>query len=212
MIRNSRLTCVVAALAISALFPSLTRAEIGHYRAQAVIASANFLEIDPTGCIWTYADLSVTEGRIRNEPGLGPPSTGLVLYIHQSDYCDGNYLTEYDLSAWTSIPADAFVVQGALRSASVQVTVDVENRWTRITQPAVINVTWIGDGDILRGHSNSQSTFPGGRNIWQSSGVSRTATPSGSIVLQSMTLTGTDGVYGRLESDHSTYLSIFPNR
>jgi hypothetical protein len=212
MFCSLRLTCVVAGLAASALVPSSTSAVIDQYRAQGGIATSSFLDIDSTGCIWTYADVSVTEGRIGNGPRQDPSSTWLVVFIYQSDVCLGHYLSENELYAYTPIPADAFRLHGALQSASLQVTVDVENRWTATTQPVTIDLTWTGNGDILRGQSNSQSTFPGGRYLWRSNGSSRTATPSGSITLQSMTLTGSDAAYGRLESGHSASTIIYNNR
>ena len=212
MFRSLRLTCVVAALAASALISSPTSAVVDQYRAQGGSATATFMDIDSTGCILTYADVSVTEGRILDVSRQEPSSTWLVVFIYQSDLCLGHHLTENELHAHTAIPADAFRIKGALHSASLlQVTVDVENRWTATLQPVTIELTWTGDGDISRGHSTSQSIFPGGRYLWRSNGSFTTATPSGSIKLRSMTLTGSHGAYGRLESGHSASTVIYYN-
>lgn len=207
MFRNLRPTfAAVAALAI--LAPCLAGAEAIHYRSSGDSAYASFYDVDATGCIWRYTDVSVTAGRFRTEPGPSLPQTYLDLSVFEYDYCQFIQISSVFASA--TIPDDAFRLQGALQSASVQATVDAYDWVTGTFEPVTVDLVWAGDGDIYRGHSTNHTQYPGGRYFTRSSGSTRLATPSGSVTVRSTNLVaGAESVYGSLSSGQSAITSIF---
>ncbi|HVG09901.1 MAG TPA: hypothetical protein VNM67_19525 [Thermoanaerobaculia bacterium] len=202
MFRNLRLSC--AALALSVLVPSLVGAEVIHSRFRGESASATFYE-HSTYCIQTYTDLSVTE--IANNGDNGQ----LSLYVSEYDRCEDTYSTVF--YAWASLPRAAYSTSGGhLSTASLRFTVV---GYGRAGDPgsAALDLTWTGTGEIYNGRSTTSGQWGSfGRFMTQSSGSSRDATVSGSLIVESRNLAATEEAYGALEiSSEASKTIYFPH-
>lgn len=180
----------VAALAPSPLALSLARPETTSYTSRGNSAVARFSEVDPTGCVQTETALFVKEGRMRAEPGPVEPSTSIDFFTYDYNACNREYTLV--LHGFTAVPADAVHFRGqGLQSASLQVTIPVEHHLadgTVTTVPVSFDLVWTGEGDVSRGLSIYRNGHRGFSYMTRSSGSSRDATISGSILWGSRNL------------------------
>jgi hypothetical protein len=194
------LTCAV--LALSALVPSPARAEITHYRIQGATASATFYE--RTSCLDTYTDLSVAEIK-------GSDEASLTISVAEYEFCKGIYRSAFYASV--SIPADGFRITGHLSTVSLQLTVQGQGR-TGAPESMALDLTWTGKGEVYTGRSTTWGYWGTSvRTMVRSSGTSRDAVLSGSLILESRNLADTEEAYGTLElSREGSKTIVHPNK
>lgn len=192
-----------AALAASPLAPSLAGPETESYSSRGNGAIAHFS--DATGCVRTETALYVKEGRTQSEPGPAETSTSIDFFSYDYDACKGRYTAVR--SGFAAVPADTVRFQGqGLQSASLRVTIQVENRAAGgivTTVPVSFDLVWTGEGEVSRGHAVYQNGHQGFSYRTRSSGSSRDATVSGSILFESRDLAASPETSASLEYHQS---------
>jgi len=187
MFRNLRLVCA-AALVASSLLPSLASAAVVYrYRSAGASASAIFISVDPTGCLYTDISLFVYERRVREGPGQPEHETWIDLFGFQLDACNGNSVS--NLYASTIIPDGDFRAHG-LESASLQTTIEVPE----YAVPMTLDLVWTGEGEISGSRRTRTGRYRGSVGMYMMlyKGVFRSADVSGSILFDSRNLADTD--------------------
>lgn len=196
----------LAATLVLALVPIAASAENYHYQFRGSSAHASFSDVDSTGCISTYASVSLYENRFQQQPGPPQEEAALDVYLYQYDFCQNVYL--FYGGGWASLPAQAFSTSNSLQSASVTATVDIYD-WFSGTQTSVsIDLDWTGVGDTFHGTSRYQTISPHYKSISRSSGSSREAQVAGTILLGTTNL-ATGSSWASLHSSQSGYLNVW---
>ena len=177
-----RLTFTAAALAVSALVPTLASAEAFQYRSSGFGASAGFNSYSE--CLQSQVGLTVGEGRSSEKPGE-KSFAFLILFVFEYDTCT----TEEDpvlISAsffHGEIPIDSFSTHGGLHAASLQVTVEAYNEFTGEFDLVTLDVSWTGEGERTHGHSHENQAYPGFRQISHMIGSYRNASVTASALV-----------------------------
>jgi hypothetical protein len=144
MSRKLRLICAVA-LALSVLLPSLASAQTE----DLYDAFAYFYHPDPNGCDLYETYFDVYERRTQPESKPVEHSTTIAIQSSHYDVCSDVYSM---IEGSAVIPASAFRHQGD-KAASLQVAVNVTNRWGGEVVPLVIDLNWtcVSDPQGYRG-------------------------------------------------------------
>jgi hypothetical protein len=189
--------CVLALLALitAALLPSVARAETTVSRFKGISAYASFTSIDPTGCIYSYTDVSVYENVSRTSGSSSEYSVAYA-YFFQYDYCQNLYLNDFYGSA--NLAPNAFDTRGKLRSAHLVTTMDVYSYQTNSTFQVSIDLTWTGVGDIVRGNSHYRTSYPNYKIMSHQVGSSSAANVTGTVLLGDTNLTPQPSDYATL--------------
>lgn len=184
-----RSTCalrLLAAVLAVLVLPSMALAATDVYHFRGKTAVMEFFETDPTGCIYTSVTVFATESRYHSAPGSPTSSAWADVSIYQWNSCTyEDLICAYGSSA---LPSGAFTMANNLSSATVNATVETYDYCSGISQPASFAVTWTGDGQIVRGKSNSSYHYPGYHTSYRSNGSSSDATGSGSMTVGGTTV------------------------
>ena len=161
-----------AALRVSAKAPS-------HFKLQIKdrAANASFSSLDPSGCVETFVFVFGSNETVKQS---GKPATGplAVVQLSQFDFCN-NTIGEY-----FGIAEDAaFEVGQKLDRAHLKATVPGFLDETGVEAPAVVDLTWIGAGDLFSQTDRSRVKFPGSMLTQYFKGTFRPAQVSGTVTI-----------------------------
>jgi hypothetical protein len=174
-------TAIATALTLLSLttVPALA-ATATKYQFKGENASAYFYQSDDC----SYTDVSVYgfDNVTKSGPGAPISRTGASLYYSSYNYCTGEYF--YGNGFSENIP----FTSNKLNSATLNGTFTVYDYYSATSKTATVNLSWIGTGDTYRGKYQSRSQGPGYTSIYRSSGSSRDAQVSGTIVLDGKNL------------------------
>jgi len=182
-----RYTCVfslLAALLTTLALPSTALAETSHFRGKT--AGGDFYSFDEASCISTSIYTFATESRSQVSGGGSTDGTSASISIYQWNDCTYEEVT--CLYGSISPSNSEFNMAGNLASATLNATFQTYDCLTGATQPVSAAITWTGEGDISRGHSNSSYSYGGYRTSYRSNGQSRYATLGGSVTFGGTTL------------------------
>lgn len=193
--------CALALLSLlAAVLPTAARAETTTSRFKGISAYASFVSIDPTGCIYTYTDVSVYESVSRTS-GTSTDYSAAYLYVSQYDNCQYTYLNGFYGVAYLA-PKD-FDTRGGIRTARLVTTMDVTDYQTNTTLPVSIDLTWIAVGDIARGNSHYRTSYPSYRVMSHQVGSSSAASAAGTIILGGANVAPQPSEYGSIYENQS---------
>jgi hypothetical protein len=184
---------------ISAAYEPPTGATVIHYQGQA--AWASFFRYDESGCIYTAADLNVSENMTR-QSGSGSETTfaeSLSIGFWQYDVCSGQYL----LSAYASfplveLPGSEFTLTKGAKSAALKAIIPLVSWPNGTSFDVLVDLTWTATDSPSRSRYTSQSMGPGYMYRSQTNGLSSPAAMSGTL---------SDGVINLGAADSYGYIS-----
>jgi hypothetical protein len=171
-----RITMRTVVCAITAAI-SLQAAEVIHFRdegAEAFFTASN-------GCVVTSYQVTATNGRSHSPSNPVQMQTTAFVAINRFDVCTQIPL----MSAWGAAPLSSSEFQLAqnLSSASLHVSVPMQDGLSGQTFTAEIALTWTATDEMTHGISITHTSAPGMRVNGRSHGSSRVAAVSGSIVV-----------------------------
>ena len=201
--------CALALLALfaAAILPSAASAETSVSRFKGISAYASFTNIDPTGCIQSYTDVSVYD-TVSRVSGTTTEYSVAYIYFFQYDYCQNLYLN--DFYGYAELAPNAFDTRGKLRSAHLVTTIDVYSYQTNTMSQVSVDLTWTGVGDVVRGNSHYRNSYPNYRISSHQVGSSTAATAEGTVLLEGTNLTPQPSEYANLYESQSG--SVVVNR
>lgn len=196
----------LAATLVLGLVPAAASAENYRFQFRGSSAYASFWDTDTTGCISTYASVSLYENRFKEQPGPPQEEPALDVYIYRYDYCQDIY--HFYASGHATLSPDAFSLSNSLQSASVTATVDVFDWITGEQSSVSVDLDWTGVGETFHGSSRYQTITPHYKYISRSSGSSRDAQVAGTILMGATNLAvGTS--WASLNSNQSGTLAVW---
>lgn len=184
MYRKPGLTCAAVVLAVGLLLPAAARAKAFQLHSNGPTAVAAFYSFSE--CLLSEVWFSVSEVRVREVPTHSELGVYLILFIFEYDTCtsEEDPVLISENYYFGPIPADAFSTQGNLRSASLQVTVDAYNGFAGELEPVTLDMTWTGEGKVIRRHSHGHQKYPGFQQIFHTYGTERSAIAAGSVLVK----------------------------
>jgi hypothetical protein len=189
---------IFAILAVSTTFnPALAATADVYQQVKGDAADTTFFHFD--GCISSY--VQVTANTNTTKGGTSSSSTYAYVYVNWQNYCTNEYLYA---SGYGDPATYQFSVSGS--TAVLKGSFAVYKYWTGLQYgpgTAVIDLQWKGNNDATRTRNVSRSQSPSGMMIYSTTGVTATATATGSIVI--------DGAPIISASDTSTNASIATN-
>lgn len=187
------------------LMPAAASAETYNYKFRGNVARTAVFGTDSTGCTRTFVTISLFEDRFQ-EP-LGPPeqSAALVISVDQTDYCRG--INHFFGVGNVVLPAESLDISRSLQSASLTAVVDVHDLRRDVHASVSIDLEWTGVGDVEHGSSHYQDVYPDYKVVSHSTGSSRNAEVSGTILIGDTNLT-TSGSRGFLATNQNGYVNI----
>lgn len=197
----------LAATLVLALVPMAASAENYHYQFRGNSAYASFSSTDSTGCISTWVSVSLYENRFQQPPGPPQQSAALDISIYRYDSCQHLYVFE----GWGSaaLPAEALDTSGSLQSASVTTSIDVYDWYSGTPTSVAIDLDWTGVGETFHGSSRYQNNYGHSMYMSRSTGSSREAEVTGTILLGGTTNVVTGWSYGFLYNSQGGTVSIW---
>ena len=152
--------------------------QLTHFKFSGLTADANFGGFDSTGCVFTAAFVSATNGR--NLMSGGPQlSSSVFVAVSQFDVCSLTDLLES--SGFANLPAGALQLDKGLNSGSLNTAVQVLDFVTNSPFNVDISLSWTGTGAISATRNHMSVREPGLRINDTITGDSRQAATSGSI-------------------------------
>src|SRR5215475_15598532 len=143
------------------------------------LVNAVFSDTEPAGCLHTDVFVTADSGTEQE-----PPSTQAfdiaAVSIYKYDSCTNTTLLDATGSD-DALAAGDFQVSAQLDKASLVATFTVSDLVSGGSFDVNVNVGWMGVGDIVRNHSNTNEIYPGCHiiNRWKGSG--RDAVASGVV-------------------------------
>jgi hypothetical protein len=203
--RRNLCALALLALVVTAILPSPAHAEGVMTRFKGISASLSFSNVDSTGCINTYVDVSVYESQYRStEQGASSYSNAYVS-VYRYDSCQYVYFDE--LYGSITLANGAFDTRGKLQMDRLVTSGVLYDYWTGSEVPVALDLTWTGTGDVTRGSYNSRGSYPNYRYSTHSVGSNRLATVSGTVVVGDTTLSPDASAWASLSDSQtgSTY-------
>jgi len=174
--------CAIVLCGAAALLPSSAAAAPGkvtevHLRGPLV--NASFSTTDATGCVTTDVFVSANSGTEQDQPGSTHYAVASV-QIYQYDACTDTTLR--DATGLTdTLPAGAFQVSQQVDLASLHTAIVVSDLVSGASSTVTVDVGWVGVGDVVRNHSNTNDIYPGCHIINRWKGTGRDATATGTV-------------------------------
>ena len=179
-VRLTRGACVVALGAAVALIPSsataATNGKVTIANLRGPLVNASFTTTDATGCVTTDVFVSANAGTQQELPGTDSFAVASV-QIYQYDACTDTTLR--DATGLTdTLPAGAFQVSKQLDEATLRTAIVASDLVSGASFTVTVDVGWVGVGDVVRNHSNTNEIYPGCHiiNRWKGSGRDAVAT------------------------------------
>lgn len=199
--------CALALLALitAALLPAAALAETTVSRFKGFSASASFSSVDPTGCIYSYTDISVYENVFRTS-GTSTDSSAAFIYYFQYDNCQNLYLNDFNGSV--NLAPGAFDTRGKLQSAHLVTPIEVYSYQTNSTFQVSVDVTWTSAGDVVRGNSHFRNRYPNYSITSHQVGSNSVASATGTVLLEGTNLIPQPSDYGTLYENQSGTVAV----
>jgi hypothetical protein len=143
------------------------------------LVNAVFSGIDPAGCLRTDVFVTANSGTEQDLPSTQTFALAAV-GIYKYDSCTNTTLLDATGSN-DALAAGDFLVSGQLDKAFLVTTVTVSDLVSGSSFDVSVNVGWMGTGDIVRNHSNTNESYPGCRVINRWNGSGRDAVASGVV-------------------------------
>lgn len=169
------LFCVALALPCRSL--AITH-QTSHFKFTGLTADASFESFDTSGCVFTTAFLTATNGR-NLMPGGPQANSAVFVSLSQFDVCSLTDLLE--ASGFASLPAGGFQIDKKLTSATLNTSVDVFDFVSSTSFTVEISLSWTGTGGLTVSRVHNLLRQAGLRINASSVGTARQATASGSV-------------------------------
>ena len=121
-------------------------------------AIATFISL--SGCISTETVLTVSESRIRNEPGAPTRSSFAAVGVVQYDICTSTRLYFAYSTDFEPLSAEEFQISNTLDWATLNTTLPVFDEDSGTTFDLSINMTWTATSPVMREHVNEHLHTP----------------------------------------------------
>jgi hypothetical protein len=141
-------------------------------------ANASFSRVDPSGCVETFVFVFGSNETVKDGPGKAGAGPLAVVQLSQVDFCNNT------IGEFFGIAQDVvFEVSRKLDQAHLKATVPGFLDETGAEAPAVVDLTWIGAGDLLSQTDRSRVKVPGSMLTQWLKGTFRPAQVSGSVTV-----------------------------
>jgi hypothetical protein len=133
-----RLAALALVLAMFSQPRGVSAADVFHFTRQAV--DATFVNVDPSGCIYTSVDLVAAEQIAKTPPDAARPSGWIFVHVFQADFCANTVIH----TAITTVPLSESELElsGNLHWATLQTTVSLVDYETNEPFDVAIDLTW----------------------------------------------------------------------
>jgi hypothetical protein len=200
------LVIALIAVLLAAGFPSTAAAKTAVYRISTtgLNVTANFDGNDECGA--TYAYVFASNGTYKDSV-TGKTGTSLAsLSIYRYDYCLGSYFSGY---GQVDLSNGQLTVANQLGLATLQANVPVSDYYTGSTVTFSLALTWTATAGSVTSKSKSSATYEDGTKIsYQSSGTSRQASASGSILAETINFSASPSNYALIDSTKFGYFQL----
>jgi hypothetical protein len=160
--------------------PTEALAAVDSFKFKGASAFAAFSTIDPTdNCISTSTFVSATEGRVKEGGGKPQSVSQVFVSIFGFNNCTGVAIR--DVFDFETLPAEAFVVDKQLNSATLNTTVEACDFITGACFPVSINLTWTGTGEVVKEKSRFSVDVGKCKQRFDFKGSRRGAVATGSV-------------------------------
>lgn len=166
------------------------------YQFKGQNASASFYQYDECNSKSVY--VSAFTSRTKDDPGSPTQQMGADLSYYNYNRCTGTTFSGYGSS-----PNAKFTIDNQLNSATLTGTFTVYDYPSNNTKTAEVNLTLTGTGFASKGKSSYVYQTPTSVTHYRSTGESRDAEVSGSIILDGTNLIANTSSYGSLNSSTS---------
>src|SRR5215211_1018192 len=126
-------------------------ADVFHFTGQAV--DGTFINIDPSGCIYTSVDLMAAEQIAQPPPDAVQPSGWIFVHVFQADFCTSTVFH----TANVTVPLSELKFTGNLNLATLRTTVSLVDYLSNEPFDVAIDLTWTATNP--RRHENTPSHY-----------------------------------------------------
>ena len=193
---------VFFALVMATLLPAAPVQALMSSKFRGGGAMAFFASLE--GCIQTNVDIFTGEGMRQDARGKPQPFSSVNIYISQYDICMETQLLYVDAIA--DLPEPDLQIDRALRSASLDTTLNVTDTVTGNTFDIVIDIAWTGISPLTRDHYNFRFGDKDCRIHDRNKFVERTINATGSVWSDTQNFTPEPNVGGWMVSSNSNYI------
>jgi len=192
-------TCLLALCLTFAIAAPLASGKNLQFTFKGLQAIAESDTTDPSGCIETFISLNSINGSIKQ---VGGPvmSSAMFMFVSEANNCTQTQL----ILAFGSTPLapGAFQIDNALKSASLDATLELGDLVSNTSLPATVSLTWTGSGQPggFELHENFRQPAFGLKTTTRDSGTFRSATATGSVTLSGVDLLSGTPIGGSLGS------------
>lgn len=152
-------------------------ADVFHFRGQAV--DATFVNIDPSGCIYTSVDLVAAEQIPQAPPGAPQPSAWIYAHYFQADFCTNTVF--HSASASVPLSESELDFTGKLHLATLHTTVSMFDYVTNAPLDITLDLTWTANSSRLFDNAHGHYNFEGCHLVYRSDVAHRFADVSGTV-------------------------------
>src|SRR5215216_1444551 len=138
-------------------------ADVFHFRGQGV--EATFVNVDPSGCLYTSVYLVAAEQVTQNPPGAPDPSAGILVQYFQADFCTNTVF--HSASATVPLSESELDFTGKLHLATLHTTVTVFEFVSNAPTDITIDLTWRATNPRLFDNLHSHYHFEGCHFIYR---------------------------------------------
>jgi len=159
--------------------PPVAEGDLFSYRGGS--ASANFVSIDPTGCITTEIWAGGSDSRERYSAGRFEPVSQVGVNISRIDWCNS---VELMRATWDNNFTGSLQISNALQDARLQGSTELYDSIQGIYFTVDVDLTWTGEGPLSGRRDRLFADFPNDRSMSKEIGRSRSAQASGAILYE----------------------------
>jgi len=172
---------------------------------QGLSATAEWIDVDATGCIVTDAFVIAVDNHTNNVDATNGPFAEVAVFVF--DQCHFTQL----MGAVTAVALGNgdFRANNSLNSASLNLTVQVYDYVSSTTIPVTLALSWSGVGDVSRETSFEFSRNGASSSRFRSSGSERHATATGTFLAGTTNYAAQPADFADLRSLNSGQGTIF---